>query len=306
MKFQFPSIDKYITEDDCVVESTPRSKEYVNIPHLMMTHGPGLLAAIKMRLPILPKMIGCMRESKQSASSITKNPKLGKTQISDVELQELEAFIKAQGVDQIGYTHVPADLIFNGHKILYGKAIVIAMAMRSEEMITAPSKRALKEVFRSYYGLGVAVNRIADYMRERGFNVMAAPAVGGDVSYVPLAERAGMGAIGRHGLLITDRPYGVSLRLGALYTDIENMPYAEPEDNKHLWIKEFCKKCGKCIKVCPGEAIYTEMLPNGRCIDQTKCAIPFSRLSGCSLCIKNCTFFDRDAYNKIHDKFCKF
>ena len=139
MKFQFSSIDKYIIEDDCVVESTSRSKEYVNIPHLMMTHGPGLFAAIRMRLPILPKMIGCMKESKRSAASITKIPKLDKTQISDTEFQELEEFIKTQGVDQIGYTHVPADLIFKGHKF-FGKAIVIAMEMRSEEMITAPSK----------------------------------------------------------------------------------------------------------------------------------------------------------------------
>lgn len=305
MKFNFPSIDKYIAKDDCVVRSSPRSKEYVNIPQLMATHGPGLLAALKMRLPILPRMIGCMRESKLSAKSITLNPKSGKTQISNREFKELEAFIKTLDIDMIGYTHVPAEYIFKGHTILYGKAIILVMEMRHEEMETAPSKRALKEVFRSYYGLGVAVNRIADYMRERGFNVMAAPAVGGDVSYVPLAEMAGMGVIGRHGLLITDRPYGVSLRLVALFTDIENLPYADPTKNKHLWVKEFCKQCGKCVKVCPSEAIYPEMLPSKRCIDQTKCAIPFSRLNGCSLCIKNCTFFGGEAYHKIHDKFCK-
>ncbi len=301
--FIFPTIDKYVREDDTVVTSIAKSKDYVNIPQLMMTHGPGLISALRMRLPILPRMIGCVRESRRSASSIVENPRIGKIHISPDEFRQLEELIYSYGIGMIGYTDVPRDLIFRDHKILYGKAIVLAMEMSPERMDTAPSKTALKEVFRSYYGLGKAVNLIADFMRQNGFNAMPAPAVGGDVSYVPLAERAGLGAIGRHGLLITSQFYGPSLRLAAIYTDIENLPYSDPADNEHLWIHDFCATCGKCIVSCPGNAIYPEPNAANRCINQTKCAIPFARQYGCSLCIKNCTFFNSNAYQKLKSKY---
>ncbi len=302
MGFKFPSIDKYVTADDVVVTSNANSKEYVNIPKLMMTYGPGLLGALRMRRPILPKMIGCMMESRKSSSSIVRNPNQGKTFITQEERLALEAYIKSFDIDSIGYTTVSPSDIFLNHKILYGNAIVLVMPMRKEAMISAPSKTALKEVFRTYYGLGVTVNKIADYLRSQGFNAMAGPAIGGDASYVPIAQKAGLGVIGRHGLLITDKDYGPSLRIAMIYTDIENLPVAT--ENKHLWVREFCKQCGKCVRSCPANAIYNETTPSGRAINQTLCAVPFANNFGCSVCIKSCIFFSHD-YEKIKANFLK-
>ncbi len=300
MEFKFPSIDKYLKDNDVYITSNGNSKEYVNIPNLMSEYGAGLIGSLKMRRHILHKMIGCMYHSYKSASSITKNPNLHKTIISNKDLIDLEQFIKSRGIDLIGYTEVTPDLVFKNHKILYGNAIVIVMAMNKEEMATAPSKRGLKEVFRTYYDLGVTANEIAEYLREKGFNSMAGPAVGGDVSYVPLAEKAGLGAIGKHGLLITNENLGPSLRLAAIYTDIENLPFAT--ENKHLWIKDFCKNCGNCVKSCPAGAIYPNTLEDGKAIDKTKCAIPFANHFGCSVCIKSCTFF-KSEYETIKSNF---
>ncbi len=300
MKIEFPAIDKYIQEDDQVVYADEMSQEYINIPHLMMTHGPGLIGALRMRLPVIHKMIGCMKASHRSAASIVSNPKLGKKVMTQEALHALEHYIQSLGIDAIGYAQVPASLIFKDHKILYGHAIVLVMEMEKERIETAPSKVALKEVFRTYHGLGLAVNKIAAYMRQEGYNAMAGPAIGGDVNYVPLAEKAGLGAMGKHGLLITDKGYGPSLRLATVYTDIENLPFAR--ENPYMWIKDFCKQCKKCVRNCPGKAIYNETMPNGRSIDQIACAKPFATDYGCSLCIKNCTFFNNE-YEVIKQQF---
>ncbi|MBK5243230.1 hypothetical protein [Clostridium sp.] len=41
-----------------------------------------------------------------------------------------------------------------------------------------------------------------------------------------------------------------------------------------------------------------------QCIDYKKCAVPFSRNKGCTVCIKECTFFKGD-YEKIKKSFFK-
>ncbi len=39
-------------------------------------------------------------------------------------------------------------------------------------------------------------------------------------------------------------------------------------------------------------------------IDYKKCAVPFSKNKGCTVCVKECTFFDND-YDKIKSNFIK-
>ena len=137
---------------------------------------------------------------------------------------------------------------------------------------------------------------------------MAAPAIGGAVSYVPLAQKAGLGVIGKHGLLISDKDYGPSLRLAAVFTDIENLPFCEK--NPHMWVKDFCNSCNKCVRACPAGAIYENSIAvNGnqntrQCIDNSKCATPFANDYGCTVCVKSCTFYNGD-YIKIKNAFLK-
>lgn len=298
MKSKVPAIEKYIDKSDSPIYSTDRSKTFTPIPSIMKNQGSSLIKLLSKRAPAMPKMLGCLLESRKSRSSITQNPKLGNTTISDAHLNELTTFIESLGVSMVGYTVVPQELIFRDHAILYPNAIVLIMKMECDSIASAASKTALLEIFRTYYQLGVCVNKIADFLRERGYNAMAGPAIGGDVNYVPLAEKAGLGAMGRHGLLITENSYGASLRIAAIYTDIENLPQASK--NKHLWIKEFCKQCGKCVRGCPAKAIYDAPHDNGQCIEQARCADPFANNYGCTLCIKNCTFFDKEGmYSKL-------
>ena len=93
------------------------------------------------------------------------------------------------------------------------------------------------------------------------------------------------------------------MRLAVIYTDIDNI---EPIQNSYLWIKDFCNQCNKCVRVCPGEAIFKQnkLLPDNSkiCIDYKKCAVPFSNDYGCSVCIKECTFNHGD-YKKIEERY---
>ncbi|MBT3362767.1 MAG: reductive dehalogenase [Chloroflexi bacterium] len=67
---------------------------------------------------------------------------------------------------------------------------------------------------------------------------------------VPLAMQAGLGQLGRHGMLITPR-YGSSVRIGQIFTDIP-LVQDEPID---FGVTEFCNACKKCADACPSHSI---------------------------------------------------
>jgi epoxyqueuosine reductase QueG len=167
----------------------------------------------------------------------------------------------------------------------------------------APNMESFKEVFRTYYQVGLTVNKVADWLRERGFNAHAGPAGGGDVNYIPVAIDAGLGVAGKNGLLMT-RNNGPRVRLAAVYTDIENLPFSQ--DNSHSWIRDYCEACNLCVEKCPVDAIYMETITHADggpvFIDHTLCADPFSNDNGCTLCIKYCPFSYGD-YDKMKAKF---
>ena len=97
---------------------------------------------------------------------------------------------------------------------------------------------------------------------------------------------------------------GPRVRLAAVYTDIENLPFSQ--ENLHTWVREYCESCNICVEKCPTEAIYrdTKTLADARpaFIDHVKCAKPFSVDNACHLCIKYCPFSYAD-YDKLKAKF---
>ena len=189
--------------------------------------------------------IGTLREMHISAKSIRNNPYSGKKTIDVETLAELEAYTKSLGVAEIGYTKINPLYIFRGFRILYENAMVFTIEMDKAKIKRAPNIESFKEVFRTYYQVGMTVNKVAEWLRERGFNAHAGPASGGDVNYIPVAIDAGLGVAGKNGLLMT-RHNGPRVRLAAVYADIENLPYAQ--ENPHGWIRDYCESCNICIQ----------------------------------------------------------
>lgn len=291
-----PNIIKHIDRNKPFIAPNEYAHEGLNVPQIMFEHG-----SIKSKAKSLPNlykyMLGSMKEMKKSYGELYKQPENPAKEISDADLHELESLAKSLGAGHVGYTVVDPSNIFDDKLILYPNAIVISMEMSREIIKTAPSKSAEKEIFRSYYELCVLVNRLKDFLNEKGYNAEAGPSLGGEVNYPLLAEKANLGIIGKHGMLITP-DLGPSVRLAAVYTDIKNLPIAN--HNEHEWVRVFCDSCNRCVRKCPGEAILKESLiyddGSRRCIDYKKCAVPFSTQNGCTVCIKECVFFKGDYY----------
>lgn len=299
---RFLTIEPYLRPQDDPIASHPEARKPRIVPLVVMDYG-SLMSRIKQMRYIGRLMVKSVIEMTRGARSIRKNPYAGKTTIDAETLAELEEYAKSLGITDIGYTEVNPRYIFRGFRILYKNAIVFAIEMDKEKIKQAPSMPSFIEIFRTYYRSGVVVNKVCDFLRERGYNAHAGPAIGGDLNYIPVARDAGLGEVGKNGLLIT-RGNGPRIRLSAVYTDIENLPFAR--ENPYRWIRDYCATCNLCIEKCPVDALFPEpkILADGdpTFVDHTKCAEPFSRDNGCTLCIKYCPFSYGD-YDKMKAKF---
>lgn len=139
--------------------------------------------------------------------------------------------------------------------------------------------------------------------KHRGYSADAAHPLTGPALNPPLAQMAGLGWLGRSGLIITPE-HGPRVRLAAVFTNIENLPFSTHND--HAWVADFCAKCGKCIRECPSQAIYEQPIQHETvqvtCVDSARCFPYFNDYYGCSVCIKVCPF-NNTLYQKIKASF---
>ena len=238
-----------------------------------------------------PQMIGSIINIHKSIFGLEKNPIDGKKKIDPETLVELRQFTKSVGADEIGFTSVPQEWIFQNTAIRYTNAIVLVMEMDKARMDKAPNPDTAVMVHETYNQLGQVSNKIADWLREHGYAVQAGHPLGGMALYPPMAQAAGLGWRGINGLVITPQ-FGPRVRLAAVFTEIENLPVYEGDE--HAWVLEFCESCKRCIRECPPDAFYDEPIQheNGlvTVLDNSKCFPYFAKYHGCSVCIKVCPF----------------
>ena len=91
---------------------------------------------------------------------------------------------------------------------------------------------------------------LAAYIREMGYPAHAHSNAGTEVNPIPLAVNAGLGELGRNGLLIHEE-YGSRLHLAIVTTDLP-LTVDEPVD---IAVEDICKLCMKCARNCPTYAI---------------------------------------------------
>lgn len=254
---------------------------------------------------VIPNLLGSISGIGKTISDLENNPKDPKKIADSNFLLKLEDFTRKQGVSSIGYTKLPSSYVFKNKGALHPNAIILTYEMDEDLIQQAPSVNTFEMIHETYNKLGQASNALANFLRENGYSAHASHPLGGIVLYPPLAEAAGLGYRGFHGLIITPE-HGPRVRLSAVFTSIENLPFNQ--EYNHSWIGDFCQSCKRCVKTCPGEAMYDEPLtPNDEIItyvDQQKCFPYFLRDHGCTVCIKNCPFSKRD-YHEIKSKFLK-
>ncbi len=109
----------------------------------------------------------------------------------------------------------------------------------------------------------------------------------------PLAQRAGLGWIGKNSCLIS-RQFGPYLLLGELFTSLELLADKPASNN--------CGDCSRCMRACPTGAIVRPGLVDARkCIsyltiehrgqiDSNLCRKMDNWLFGCDLCLQACPY----------------
>jgi NAD-dependent dihydropyrimidine dehydrogenase PreA subunit len=241
----------------------------------------------------MPHMIGSMSGIKRSLRTVDENPARPCIHIPQVELFELEEYARSVGVDDIGYARLSEKLVFQHKAVLHQNAIVLTMEMDKARIDTSPSVHSFAEVHAVYHHLGRAANQIADWLRKRDYSAQAGHPLMGQALYPPLAQQAGLGWRGLHGLLITPR-LGPRVRLATVYTGIDNLPFGR--ENPHHWIESYCDVCKLCVRECPPQAILEQPRENGNglvtCTVDEKCFPYFMDNYGCSICIRVCPFQD--------------
>ena len=107
--------------------------------------------------------------------------------------------------------------------------------------------------------------------------------------FPPHAVAAGLGIIGKNGLVITPE-CGPRQRWAIISTDAK-IPVPTKRDSKPL--EDYCRECDACITGCKGGATYKvpkkrENAPNITHIDRSKCIHSLINNNYCSYCLKVC------------------
>ena len=242
-------------------------------------------------------------EGKPSTDKATVNP------------DEFSRFIKGW-LKQNGALHAGITTLEEHHKYSktgrgdqYGQDVVLnhdyvavfTVEMDKVMIDSAPEGPTVMESAHQYLKSGALAVQLAEFIRLLGFEARAH--IDGNYRIVaPLAARdAGLGEIGRMGLLITPS-HGPRVRIGAVSF---SAPVTVDTYKKENSVLDFCTICKKCADVCPSRAISFEPMKeeNGVHrwqINQESC-FTFWTVTGtdCGRCMAVCPYSHPD--NLLHN-----
>jgi ferredoxin len=176
-------------------------------------------------------------------------------------------------------------------------AVVMAVEMDRAQIRQSPGPLASAETGRGYSAMAALTVSLSEYLALLGYRALPS---GNDTALsIPLAIDAGLGAMGRNGLLLTS-DFGPCVRLCKVFTDLPLKPDVPRADD----VEQCCAACGRCAAACPAEAISDAPQPSldtgGPCnrrgvrrwaVDAERC-LAFWEENGtsCSTCIAACPY----------------
>jgi ferredoxin len=174
-------------------------------------------------------------------------------------------------------------------------AVVITVKMDPEMVDGAPFAPIVMESARQYLKSGEIAVQIAETIRNLGAQARAHIDANYQVVCPLLARDAGLGEIGRMGLLITPDE-GPRVRIAVVTTDLALVPDAPTRDGTVI---DFCETCRKCADCCPARAIPSggrETLNGTRRwrIDSESCFSYWCAVgTDCGVCLRVCPYSHR-------------
>jgi reductive dehalogenase len=181
-----------------------------------------------------------------------------------------------------------------------GHAIVMAVKMDEGGIMETPTFRAGTATGVGYSRMAFAIACMAEFLRNLGYRALP---MGNDSALsIPLAIDAGLGELGRNGLLITPE-YGPCVRICKVLTD---MPL-QPDRPIAFGVSDTCRTCRRCAETCEVEAIsrapdpsYGVICPSNNtgirrwAVNHDKCyCFWVENGASCSTCIAACPYTPR-------------
>jgi epoxyqueuosine reductase len=128
----------------------------------------------------------------------------------------------------------------------YRFVIVLIHEMKYEVVRRTPAVEPETDL--AYSKMGWTACSLANYIREIGYKAIPA---GNELGLsIPFAVDAGLGELGRLGLLMT-REFGPRVRISKVFT---NLPL-EVDHPIDIGVQSFCEKCERCTHHCPSGSI---------------------------------------------------
>ncbi len=176
-------------------------------------------------------------------------------------------------------------------------AFAFTVEMDHRRILQAPAPPVVEESARQYVEGAKIALVAASWIRRLGYPARAH--IDGNYRIIaPLVARdAGLGEIGRMGLLMTPR-LGPRVRLGVVTTDL---PLVADEPGDDRTVIDFCTICRKCATSCPVAAIPVgERMPVDAglrwAIDAETCFRYWNVIgTDCATCIRSCPYSHPDS-----------
>ncbi len=209
-----------------------------------------------------------------------------------INKNDIRQMLLARDVAIVGFGAVPQDIEMLELSKRFPRAVVFGYNLSAGVMETIEDHPTL--IYKHHYKtvnwlLDQTAFHLAAFIEAAGHRALAIPASQtvdwknqkGHISHKKLGREAGVGWIGRSGLLVHPR-YGARVRYASVLTDreFESDPVITTD----------CGSCRKCIAVCPAGAISE----TGVDLDKCRLALAeFSRRPGigqyiCGVCVKAC------------------
>jgi len=128
------------------------------------------------------------------------------------------------------------------------RVVVLAFEEDFYGIANSPGRLASAATGNGYSRMAVTATTLAEFIRALGYRAL--PAGNGVGLSIPMAIDAGLGELGRMGLLITPK-YGPRIRLAKVITD---MPLKSDAPIR-FGVPEFCEACKLCADDCPSQSI---------------------------------------------------
>jgi len=172
---------------------------------------------------------------------------------------QVKAVARLYGADLVGITEINPLWVYSHYfdratgnygplELPFKYAVVMGIEMDFLSIRKSPGFAASAAVAKVYSNMAEVSSKLAKYIRGLGWEAL--PSGNDTTASIPLAIDAGLGELGRLGLLLTPE-YGARQRLCKVYT---NLPLVadRPID---FGMQRFCETCQACAHACPVQAI---------------------------------------------------